>query len=614
MPELTEAQARRRRRNAGANLVAGGTLVGGAAAISERVRSQTGGKSNLAAVKDAAKARKVGPGHGKRAAVWLGTRGLVATGAPMAVLGAKNLLSEKPRNVRAVNIKRDVIDQSVSRTTALPKPGPKVPLKARAAEIGTVTAGTAAGGLGGAALGRRAPAKWRLASVGLGTALGSTGGALASAPLGRRAVRHSTGGEYDYSTERGTHRVRKLDSGDAAINTLARHEQKTLINRKRKQSTYSLASAGLGATALGLKAPALAGVVVRRAPKSPKALRRFAATAPRSDKLATNVGIGSLGVGSLGSLNFARIQRSEVKADQRSSNALKKVSKRVLVTGSRDWDDRDAVHAQLDRLHREHGNVEVIEGGATGADTHAREWATAKGRPLKTYKAQWKKHGRSAGPRRNQQMLDEAKPERVIAFSRDLSTSRGTKDMVRRAQKAGVPVEVYGGKVNKAVKLPDGSWARLRSGARTPGLHEIGAYRKGKNIGYMTLREDRLPSGALGRKERLVHHIKVEPEHQRKGVATAMWNRAEKANLHPMHNWGHQSAEGKAWASSQKVKKMHLKGNRSRQVDVAKALLPKPKFFTRPVGHAGIRVGGVRRYTNPYTGQTRQVAYRGSVG
>jgi hypothetical protein len=58
------------------------------------------------------------------------------------------------------------------------------------------------------------------------------------------------------------------------------------------------------------------------------------------------------------------------------------------------------------------------------------------------YPAQWHKYGRAAGPIRNQQMLAEGKPDLVLAFHDDIDGSRGTKDMVNRARRAGVKVEV----------------------------------------------------------------------------------------------------------------------------------------------------------------------------
>lgn len=36
-------------------------------------------------------------------------------------------------------------------------------------------------------------------------------------------------------------------------------------------------------------------------------------------------------------------------------------------------------------------------------------------------------------------MLDEGKPDYVLAFHNDIFNSKGTKDMLNRAKKAGVP-------------------------------------------------------------------------------------------------------------------------------------------------------------------------------
>jgi hypothetical protein len=49
---------------------------------------------------------------------------------------------------------------------------------------------------------------------------------------------------------------------------------------------------------------------------------------------------------------------------------------KVLVCGGRDFDDRVAVYAELDRLHADLSFAAVIAGGARGADTLAVEWAT----------------------------------------------------------------------------------------------------------------------------------------------------------------------------------------------------------------------------------------------
>lgn len=104
----------------------------------------------------------------------------------------------------------------------------------------------------------------------------------------------------------------------------------------------------------------------------------------------------------------------------------------VLVCGGRHYSDSVKVFGALDAVNIR----KVIHGGANGADQIARQWATVRGVECVEYVADWKRHGRAAGPVRNQQMLDDGKPDLVMAFP----GGRGTSDMVRRARLAGVVV------------------------------------------------------------------------------------------------------------------------------------------------------------------------------
>lgn len=114
-------------------------------------------------------------------------------------------------------------------------------------------------------------------------------------------------------------------------------------------------------------------------------------------------------------------------------------AQRVLICGSRPWTDRACVQAVVRQLPL--GSV-VIIGGATGADALAAMAARAAGLECEVYPADWARYGRRAGPIRNRQMLREGRPEVVVAFHPDLWGWRGTADMVRVAQAAGLPVWV----------------------------------------------------------------------------------------------------------------------------------------------------------------------------
>lgn len=109
---------------------------------------------------------------------------------------------------------------------------------------------------------------------------------------------------------------------------------------------------------------------------------------------------------------------------------------RVIVCGGRKYNNATRLYSILGKLHRERGIAQLINGAASGADALASEWARANNVRLTEYPVDWVREGRAGGPRRNQAMLDNEKPDAVVAFS----GGRGTADMVRRAKAAGVAI------------------------------------------------------------------------------------------------------------------------------------------------------------------------------
>jgi len=113
---------------------------------------------------------------------------------------------------------------------------------------------------------------------------------------------------------------------------------------------------------------------------------------------------------------------------------------RILICGSRGWRAKDPIRAIL----RGHGpSTTLIQGGANGADMIAGWVAEELGIQVVKVDADWQRHGRAAGPIRNQAMLD-LRPDIVYAF-RTYGKSRGPDDMVRRSEAAGIPVYVVSG-------------------------------------------------------------------------------------------------------------------------------------------------------------------------
>jgi hypothetical protein len=116
------------------------------------------------------------------------------------------------------------------------------------------------------------------------------------------------------------------------------------------------------------------------------------------------------------------------------------VGERILVCGGRDYADQAMLFGALDMQAEQSRILRIIQGGASGADQLARFWCYSRKVRYDNYPADWNKHGKAAGPIRNQQMLDEGRPTMVFAFS----GGRGTADMVRRAKAAGVSVHYFG--------------------------------------------------------------------------------------------------------------------------------------------------------------------------
>lgn len=117
---------------------------------------------------------------------------------------------------------------------------------------------------------------------------------------------------------------------------------------------------------------------------------------------------------------------------------------RILITGSRDWTDEHAILGALARLGAERERATIVHGDCpTGADAIVKRLAEEAGIPHEPHPADWKKHGKAAGPIRNQEMVDLG-ADVCLAFP--LGDSRGTRDCSLRAERAGIKVIVHTGR------------------------------------------------------------------------------------------------------------------------------------------------------------------------
>lgn len=111
----------------------------------------------------------------------------------------------------------------------------------------------------------------------------------------------------------------------------------------------------------------------------------------------------------------------------------------VLVCGDREWNSYKPIYSRLRDLPP--GTI-IVHGDCRGADKMSGFVAKQYGFEVIPVPADWDKFGKAAGPIRNQKMLDEHKVDLVLAFHNDIASSRGTKDMITRADKAGIAFEI----------------------------------------------------------------------------------------------------------------------------------------------------------------------------
>lgn len=116
--------------------------------------------------------------------------------------------------------------------------------------------------------------------------------------------------------------------------------------------------------------------------------------------------------------------------------------KKIIVAGPRDYYDKEYIYQILDKYLNQlyiskTEDVEIVEGGARGVDSIAKDYAKEYKLQHKQFPADWDRNGRSAGPIRNQRMAEYA--DVLIAF---YNGSRGTSNMIKQAMEYGLTVHV----------------------------------------------------------------------------------------------------------------------------------------------------------------------------
>jgi len=113
---------------------------------------------------------------------------------------------------------------------------------------------------------------------------------------------------------------------------------------------------------------------------------------------------------------------------------------RLIVAGSRGFWSQDRMNRTLDHLlkNKSPNEIEIVSGGARGADRCAIVYAHNHGYKLTVMRADWNTHGRSAGYKRNQEMAAYA--DACVVFWDE--ESRGSKHMIDIANSIDMPLRV----------------------------------------------------------------------------------------------------------------------------------------------------------------------------
>jgi hypothetical protein len=111
---------------------------------------------------------------------------------------------------------------------------------------------------------------------------------------------------------------------------------------------------------------------------------------------------------------------------------------KIIIAGSRTFNDYTLLHDICDHMLQNQREIEIVSGGANGADKLGEQYASEKGYTIKQFIPDWNKWGKSAGYIRNQEMAEYA--DALIAFW--CNQSKGTEHMINLANKYALKVKV----------------------------------------------------------------------------------------------------------------------------------------------------------------------------
>lgn len=114
------------------------------------------------------------------------------------------------------------------------------------------------------------------------------------------------------------------------------------------------------------------------------------------------------------------------------------MSFKVIIAGSRGFQNYDLLKARCDNILKNQSNIEIVSGGADGADRLGERYAAERNYPIKRFIPDWSYYGRKAGFIRNEEMAQYG--DALIAFWN--GNSRGTHHMIETAIMFGLKIRI----------------------------------------------------------------------------------------------------------------------------------------------------------------------------
>ena len=112
--------------------------------------------------------------------------------------------------------------------------------------------------------------------------------------------------------------------------------------------------------------------------------------------------------------------------------------KRVIVAGSKGFDDYELLKEKLNEILHHCEDIEIISGHSIGADMLGEKYAEENGITCKVFPADWKKDWKRAGFARNSQMVEYASEGDPLVVAFWDGKSHGTVDTINKAEIRGI--------------------------------------------------------------------------------------------------------------------------------------------------------------------------------